>query len=52
MCQNNPGAAVWIAGDINVPDIEWETHSVTSYNVPIQVGHQRVILELTGYRWT
>ena len=28
LCQSNPGAAVWISGDANLPDIEWTTHSI------------------------
>ena len=28
LCQSNPGAAVWISGDANLPDIEWSTHSI------------------------
>ncbi|XP_072181422.1 uncharacterized protein [Diadema setosum] len=30
-CQDNPGAAVWFAGDINLPDINWETSSIISH---------------------
>ena len=26
--QSNPGAAIWISGDANLPDIEWSTHSI------------------------
>ena len=28
LCQSNPGAAIWICGDANLPDIEWSTHSI------------------------
>ena len=28
LCQSNPGAAIWISGDANLPDIEWSTHSI------------------------
>ena len=28
LCQANPDAAIWISGDINLPDIVWETHSI------------------------
>ena len=31
LCQDNPGAAVWFAGDINLPDINWETSSIISH---------------------
>ena len=26
--QSNPGAAIWISGDANLPDIEWSIHSI------------------------
>ena len=31
LCQSNPGAAIWYSGDINLPDIDWETLSICSY---------------------
>ncbi|XP_072051686.1 uncharacterized protein [Amphiura filiformis] len=37
ICVSNPGVAVWIAGDANLPDIDWATDRV--------VGHQ-YLLEL------
>ena len=31
LCQSNPEAAIWYSGDINLPDIDWETLSICSY---------------------
>ena len=31
LCQSNPGGAIWCSGDINLPDIDWETLSICSY---------------------
>ena len=28
---DNPGAAIWIAGDANLPDINWENYTITSH---------------------
>ncbi len=31
LCRNNQDAAVWIAGDINLPDIDWQTNTIVSH---------------------
>ena len=31
VCTSNPGAAVWIGGDMNLPDINWEREEITSH---------------------
>ncbi|XP_038049838.1 uncharacterized protein LOC119723314 [Patiria miniata] len=38
LCQGNPGAAVWIAVDINLPDITWETYSVASHQYTLAIN--------------
>jgi DNA-binding NarL/FixJ family response regulator len=30
LCHSNPGTAVWIGGDTNLPDIDWETEQIIS----------------------
>ena len=30
LCQSNPDAAIWVSGDINLPDIIWDTLSIRS----------------------
>jgi hypothetical protein len=34
---NYPGSVIWISGDANPPDIEWETMSVVHHHNPGQV---------------
>ncbi|XP_072024987.1 uncharacterized protein [Amphiura filiformis] len=31
LCISNPGCPIWISGDINLPDIDWSTNSIVSY---------------------
>ena len=31
---SNPGSAIWISGDINLPDIDWATDQVTCHQYP------------------
>ncbi|XP_072039087.1 uncharacterized protein [Amphiura filiformis] len=38
LCQNNPGAAIWISGDINLPDIDWSTGSIISHQYRISIN--------------
>ena len=49
LCQRNPGAAIWIAGDINLPDIHWPTMSITSHQYTIAINEAFLqVLESTG----
>ena len=32
--QNNPNSSIWISGDFNLPDINWEDGSITGHNYP------------------
>ena len=34
VCTSNPGSAIWISGDINLPDIDWATDQVTGHQYP------------------
>ena len=31
ICLANPNTAIWICGDMNLPDIDWETEQITSH---------------------
>ena len=33
-----PGSVIWISGDANLPDIEWETTSIVDHHNPVQVN--------------
>ena len=35
-----PGSVIWISGDANLPDIEWETMSITGHQNPVPVNSQ------------
>ena len=49
LCKNNPGAVVWIAGDINLNDIEWETHSIASHQYKLAINESFLnLLETAG----
>ena len=34
ICTSNPGAPTWIAGDVNLPDINWSTDQVITHQYP------------------
>ena len=36
--RSNPRSTVWIAGDINLPDINWEDNNIQGNNYPIQIN--------------
>ena len=41
ICQlqtSNPRATLWISGDVNLPDIDWETHTIKGHNYPISIN--------------
>ena len=49
LCQLNPGAAVWIAGDINLPDINWESYSICSHQYKRAINETFLnLLDTTG----
>ena len=33
-CQKNPGASIWLGGDTNHPDIDWESNQVVRHQYP------------------
>ena len=33
----NPKLPIWVAGDFNLPNIDWNNLSITSYNYPLQL---------------
>ena len=35
---SNPRASLWISGDVNLPDIDWETHTIKGHNYPISIN--------------
>ena len=35
-----PSSVIWISGDANLPDIEWETMSITGHQNPVPVNSQ------------
>ena len=34
---NNPKLPIWIAGDFNLPNIDWDNLSVSGYNYSLQL---------------
>ena len=34
IAQNNPNSPIWIAGDFNLPDINWKDGLITGHNYP------------------
>ncbi|XP_072046546.1 uncharacterized protein [Amphiura filiformis] len=38
LCQSNSGAAIWISGDINLPDIDWATNHIISHQYPVALN--------------
>ena len=34
ICTSNPGTPIWIAGDVNIPDINWSTDQVITHQYP------------------
>ena len=34
---NNPKSSIWIAGDFNLPNIDWDNLSVSGYNYSLQL---------------
>ena len=35
---SNPRATLWFSGDVNLPDIDWETHTIKGHNYPISIN--------------
>ena len=35
--QDNPTSTIYVAGDFNLPNINWQTQSVSGYNYPIEL---------------
>ena len=48
--QGNKGAHLWLGGDFNLPDINWEDESVSQYASNSSVAHQ--LLNITRVRCT
>ncbi|XP_063969561.1 uncharacterized protein LOC135157548 [Lytechinus pictus] len=36
--RNNPSSAIWISGDLNLPDINWQTETVTGHQYNLGVN--------------
>jgi len=34
IAHSNPGATIWFAGDLNLPDIQWPSESITGHQYP------------------
>ncbi|XP_072020312.1 uncharacterized protein [Amphiura filiformis] len=49
LCASNPGAAIWIAGDANLPDINWENNTIVSHQYKISINQSFLqMLDATG----
>ena len=49
LCVDNPGAAIWIAGDANLPDINWENYTITSHQYKRSINEAFLhLLDTTG----
>jgi hypothetical protein len=49
LCVDNPGAAIWIAGDINLPDINWENSTIVSHQYKRSINESFLhLLDTTG----
>ena len=49
LCVDNPGAAIWIAGDANLPDISWESYTITSHQYKRSINESFLhLLDTTG----
>ena len=49
VCTSKPGSAIWISGDINLPDIDWATDQVTGHQYPKALNVSFLqLLALTG----
>ncbi len=49
LCQNNPGAAIWIAGDLNLPDVDWPSLSIVSHQYRHAISDSFLkVLDKTG----
>jgi len=44
---SNIGYTIWLTGDLNLPDIDWNSLSVTSHCYPMSINNH--FLDLTGY---
>ena len=49
LCISNPGAAVWIGGDFNLPDIDWPTDQIIGHQYPLRLNDSFLqVLARTG----
>ena len=49
LCISNPGAAVWIVGDFNLPDIDWPTDQIIGHQYPLRLNDSFLqVLARTG----
>ena len=39
ICSNHPNSALWIAGDINLPDIDWPNTFVSGHSHSLRLNH-------------
>ncbi|XP_072037138.1 uncharacterized protein [Amphiura filiformis] len=47
LCISNPGCPIWIAGDINLPDIDWSTNSIISHQYRLALNESFLQLMTT-----
>ena len=45
---SNPRATLWISGYINLPDIDWETHTTKAHYYPISINQCFLYIYDTG----
>ena len=38
ICHSHPSTVIWLAGDLNLPDINWETNSITLHQYPLRIN--------------
>ena len=49
VAEKNKKAILWIGGDFNLPDIDWKTHSIVSYQYPLAINNNMLTtMEQTG----
>ena len=46
LIEHNPNVPIWISGDLNLPNIKWETSTISGYSYPSALCD--VILDFIG----
>ena len=47
MILDHPNSAVWVAGDLNLPNVDWKTWTVNNNNYPLAVCNLFIDLFVT-----